>query len=436
MTRQFVRLIGLCAAAMVVMSDHALAAGLKINVPPPIAVPELPAGTKVQPVSLTRIAANIAPGTAWLEETAGLACLVSQTTYWKESNNRVGLSSFERVFRDQMASVGFNAGKDPSNLFEEHSASDLQVGALITGIAIKSCLNITQTKVGVTGAMDVEWQIYSVTKGAVIARTTTHGGYSGSVEGFGNISPAITALFGDNVRRLAADPGFRELVTATATAPTTPPVVTQISFAPATAALPVAKAAQGVVTIFAGDAWGSGILISADGYILTNHHVAAAGDRARIRWSDGTETSGEVLRSDKRRDVALIRTTGRPTPLAIRHDAAQLGEPVFAIGTPLEKTFQNTVTRGVVSGVRNLEGQSFIQSDVAVDHGNSGGPLLDEQGRVIGITDWGYSPDGVSHNLNFFIPIDDALRVLALSPVPAVDPRPAAAPHRPAARKR
>jgi hypothetical protein len=62
-----------------------------------------------------------------------------------------------------------------------------------------------------------------------------------------------------------------------------------------------------------------------------------------------------------------------------------------------------------------------------VDHGNSGGPLLDEKGRVVAITDWGYAPDGVSHNLNFFIPIDDALKALALTPAAAPAPPPAKA---------
>jgi S1-C subfamily serine protease len=133
------------------------------------------------------------------------------------------------------------------------------------------------------------------------------------------------------------------------------------------------------------------------------------------------------LRSDPRRDVALIRTSGKSTALSIRHEPPVLGETVFAIGTPLEKEFQNTLTRGVVSGNRTIEGQPFIQSDVAVDHGNSGGPLLDEQGRVLALTDWGYAPDGVSHNLNFFIPIDDALRALGLSPAAEPPPQKAAA---------
>jgi S1-C subfamily serine protease len=100
----------------------------------------------------------------------------------------------------------------------------------------------------------------------------------------------------------------------------------------------------------------------------------------------------------------------------LRRQLPQAGEAVIAIGTPLDEKFQSTVTKGVVSATRIENGFSFIQSDVAVDHGNSGGPLLDERGAVVGITDWRYAPDGVSHDLNFFIPIGDALDFLSLKP--------------------
>jgi serine protease Do len=180
--------------------------------------------------------------------------------------------------------------------------------------------------------------------------------------------------------------------------------------------VPLNDAVNSVVSIFAGESLGSGVLISSDGYILTNHHVAGASGRVRIRWADGAESVGEVIRGDARRDVALIKASPRAVALSIRHTPAQLGETVFAVGTPLDKELAGTVTRGVVSSNRQLDGQSWIQSDVAVTHGNSGGPLLDESGALLGLTDWGVAPNGVSANLNFFIPIEDALRALALKP--------------------
>ena len=112
---------------------------------------------------------------------------------------------------------------------------------------------------------------------------------------------------------------------------------------------------------------GSGVLVSADGYILTNHHVAGDAGRVRVRWADGTETVGEVVRADRRRDVGLVKVAPTTMPaLAIRHSEVEVGETVFAIGTPLDKSLSGTLTRGVVSARRITEGQPFIQSDVAV----------------------------------------------------------------------
>jgi S1-C subfamily serine protease len=417
-----------------VLAGPAMAQNLTVTPPPPITASPLPAGFTAQPVALTRIAANIAPGTPYQQIGAppfAAACpMFGEIRYWKEADNKVtNLESFDRIFREELKGAGFRADGDPTNLFEDHTASDLQVGALITGLQMKACLvGLGPTLLGAS-TMDIEWQVYSVLKAKVVARITTHGGVKINTPNEQRTSLLVTGAFADNVRRLEADEQFRAIVTAApATASGPAATRTPISFTPSTRAMPIAGAAKSVVVIYAGDASGSGIPISNDGLILTNHHVAGDAGKVRVHWSDGTDTVGEVLRSDRRRDVALIRTTPKAMSLAIREDQPLVGEAVFAVGTPLEKDFENTVTKGVVSGNRTFGGLSFIQSDVAIDHGNSGGPLLDEKGQVLGIAQWGYAPDGVSHNLNFFIPIGDALRVLALTPTPAAGPRGAAAP--------
>jgi len=156
------------------------------------------------------------------------------------------------------------------------------------------------------------------------------------------------------------------------------------------------------------------VLVSSDGYLLTNHHVVGETTQVKIRWSDGLETTGQVIRSDKRRDVALIKTEPRGrVALAVNRAIPPPGTTVFAIGTPLDPALQSTVTRGVVSATRIVDGFNFIQSDTPVTHGNSGGPLLDEHGAVVGLTDWGV-PAAQGSTLNFFIPIGDALDFLAL----------------------
>ena len=133
----------------------------------------------------------------------------------------------------------------------------------------------------------------------------------------------------------------------------------------------------------------------------------------KLKTSNGKSLVGQVMRIDSIRDVALIKTESNGQPsLAIRKTAPAVGEEVFAIGSPFGDKLSGTLTQGVLSSRRTLEGVTFLQSDVAVTFGNSGGPLLDASGAVIGMTVMGIGKTG---GINFFIPIDEALEKLALN---------------------
>lgn len=222
--------------------------------------------------------------------------------------------------------------------------------------------------------------------------------------------------FADAARRFAGYPQLRVL---TSLPPQAGPATGHqpIGFSPSRAArVALGDARSSVATVFAGEAIGSAFLVSTEGYALTNQHVVGDAQRVRVRWSDGTESVGEVVRSDRRRDVALIKVEPGPrSPLPLRSGHAQLVEAVFAIGTPLDAKLQGSVTKGIVSAAREYEGLSYIQSDVTVNPGNSGGPLLDEKGSILGITVLRFGPAGIPTGVNLFIPIDDALKALALT---------------------
>jgi S1-C subfamily serine protease len=180
----------------------------------------------------------------------------------------------------------------------------------------------------------------------------------------------------------------------------------------------VPDAHRAVAAVLTGASLGTAFLVSDQGYLLTNRHVVGSTRMIKLRWSDGSESVGEVVRSDAGRDVALIRTDPRPGPaFRLRTEPVRQGETVYALGTPMETRLQGTLTRGVISASRSLAGYRFIQSDAAVNPGNSGGPLLDEAGRVVGMTVSRYAsaPEDGIQGLNFFIPIEDALRFLALT---------------------
>lgn len=160
---------------------------------------------------------------------------------------------------------------------------------------------------------------------------------------------------------------------------------------------------------------GSGFLISADGYILTNAHVVDAADKITVRLTDQREFKAKVIGADRRTDVALIKIEASGLPKVTQGDPATLrvGEWVLAIGSPFG--FDSSVTAGIVSGKgRSLQQENFvpfIQTDVAINPGNSGGPLFNMKGEVVGINSQIYSRSGGYMGLSFAIPIDVAMEV-------------------------
>ena len=160
---------------------------------------------------------------------------------------------------------------------------------------------------------------------------------------------------------------------------------------------------------------GSGFIISADGLVLTNAHVVRDAKEVTVKLSDRREFRAKVLGSDPATDVAVLKVDAANLPVvALGHEReVQVGDPVLAIGAPFG--LEQTATQGIVSAKgRSLPGDGhvpFIQTDAAVNPGNSGGPLFDASGRVIGINAQIYSRDGGFQGLAFAIPIDVALRV-------------------------
>ena len=229
----------------------------------------------------------------------------------------------------------------------------------------------------------------------------------------------ITDSFADNARELAASADFRAALSAPKAFTAgfqMPGQQSKIALSGSLKAGPrkIADAVGSVVTILTGTGSGSGVLLSSDGDILTDAHVVGDEKNVRVRWSDGIEGLATVERVAKNRDVAIIKTNPRDrVPLAIKRGPVSPGQRVYAIGSPRGKDFQGTVSSGVISADRIIDGLRYIQSDTMVSHGSSGGPLLDESGAVIGITDLGIQNDGPA-GLNLFTPIGDAMDFLSL----------------------
>jgi serine protease Do len=158
---------------------------------------------------------------------------------------------------------------------------------------------------------------------------------------------------------------------------------------------------------------GSGFVLSADGFIMTNAHVVEGADEVIVTFTDKRELKARIVGSDRRTDVAVVKVDATGLPFVKIGDVNRLkvGEWVMAIGSPFG--LENTVTAGIVSAKQRDTGDylPFIQTDVAINPGNSGGPLLNLRGEVIGINSQIYSRSGGFMGISFAIPIDEAMRV-------------------------
>ena len=160
---------------------------------------------------------------------------------------------------------------------------------------------------------------------------------------------------------------------------------------------------------------GSGVIIDRQGFILTNHHVVANADEIKVKLSDTRTFPAELVGSDPRTDLALIRVKSADLPPADlgNSDGLGVGDWVLAIGNPFG--LEETVTAGIVSAKERVIGagpfDNFIQTDASINPGNSGGPLVDAEGKVVGVNSAIYSRSGGSVGIGFAIPINLAMQV-------------------------
>ncbi len=162
---------------------------------------------------------------------------------------------------------------------------------------------------------------------------------------------------------------------------------------------------------------GSGVIISADGYIVTNNHVVAGADEILVKLNDNTEYKGRIIGLDETTDLALVKVEAKNLPAITigNSDALKIGEWVLAVGNPFNLT--STVTAGIVSAKARSLGangvESFIQTDAAINAGNSGGALVNEQGELVGINAMLYSQTGSYAGYGFAIPTTIMNKVVA-----------------------
>jgi len=334
--------------------------------------------------------------------------------------NEVIMRGAGRAYRNEMRNAGYPSATQNESAFDEgpKTESDFDFGAVLRKTQFQMCMRGSDSSGAVY--VEVKWELYYKKARQVVYEAVTEGSYQNDQMERLRVDEWYERAFAVALRNMLADPKFGDILAGATPLPATvaQPAGEKIMVAAAapleggvTGNVPMLQAA--VVTISNGRGTGSGFFVS-DGHIITNHHVVGDSKFVKVKLATGRELVGEVLRSDPQRDVALVKTEsiGAKT-IGIRLSEPNVGEDVYAIGSPLGEKLSGTMTKGILSGHRILNEQRWLQSDVAVLPGNSGGPLIDASGRVVGISCRAVA-SGMA-NLNFFVPIGEAVSKLELS---------------------
>ncbi|MBI1205778.1 MAG: trypsin-like serine protease [Azospirillum sp.] len=417
-----------------------------------------PAGARVTPLRFGRITAALRHGTEVGDYQFGLLCAPPYNYLtWGAVRKAIEGPVIRDLFVQTLSDAGYDVAGDSRRLYDEDEdlqRAELVVSAEVVDLDLALCSRVSPFFLVYAGeageaTIKIAWTVYSRLLRRPVYRTTTTGRAASNHTRFDAPGSFTEEAFGAAAAALAAEEGFRAVgfaldpvdAAAVLRGPerrSREPGVPAQSDAAARRPLTLARrppnhglmrrdagAAVGAVVLIAGGSGhGSGFFIGeidGGGLILTNAHVVGDAERLRVTLADNSVEIGTVLRRHPVRDAALIRID-RPPPmvLPIREKPVVVGEDVYAIGAPLYEKLRGTVTRGIVSALRRepVTRLPEIQADVAVYGGNSGGPLVDADGNVVGFTVGGFVDRGVATELNIFIPIIDALQRLQVGLAP------------------
>ena len=370
-------------------------------------------------IVLNRIVSGVPSGDEVVESTSGPFCSDAKRLTWSKTSAAVNAKLFAVTKRELLAAE-YHVPAVSENIFDTASSTqkpDFQLGVRIRDFRMTSCSHSS----GLKGAvyLDTHWEVFSPRLQKVVASMDAEGSYRSEQTEDIKLADVVERAVVATVRNLLADPAFLQAVSTPASATTAgvaPERTTRIAKLVPHSGGVTQNATQlraAVVTLEVDGRSGSGFYISQDGYLLTDQHVVGRSGFVKVRTATGRELPGEVVGIDASHDVALVKTEAPPfEPLAVQRQDPALGADVYAIGSPLGDRFNGTMTKGVMSGFRTIDGRRFLQSDVSILPGNSGGPLLDASGAVIGLT--AVKIESGHGSLQLFIPIADALEQLRI----------------------
>lgn len=358
--------------------------------------------------AFARVRSKIQPGDDVGHVHSGMFCGSDATTRAVAQIEQVTNNSVKAAFKIVTREADLPVFEPELSPFETAAprSADYLLGGVLQSMAYDMCVDGLRRKGSVQ--LEMKWEIYSTKLQRVVLTKTTSGSFKTDEYVTGGLDPKA---YQQALQALLQSTEFKALAAGRlpdgAGAPTWQPLHLRASAGiDGDAQDHAAALTKAVVTIVSDLGSGTGFYI-ADGYLLTDRHVVGSSKYVKVKLANGRQLVGEVIRQDASRDVALLQTESAGMPsLRVSLVDPPVGATTFAIGSPLGEALAGTFTRGVLSGVRDVDGVRFLQSDVAINHGNSGGPLLDAGSHVVGLAELTVAQ---TTGLSFFVPVKDAL---------------------------
>lgn len=360
-------------------------------------------------------------------------------------------AELQEIFENALEPIGYDVVSAPTSYFFEEEAeneilrTEFKIGAKLIDIDLSACAQqgalgfFGYQREGVKGELNAvyEWSVFDNIRKTTLYKTTTMGYAKRRDIHPEGLSLMIYDSFEMAAYNLASDQKLHALMVYGQIPEKTfeenikdiddrvrvfdPDEEVYVLPQKLSSKLDLQKAINNTVMVQAGAGHASGFFITKQGHILTNAHAVGDAQRVRIVTSDKKhKLSAEILRTDKVRDTALLRLEAIPNdlkiaPFPVHVRWPKIGSDIYVIGAPINQRLQDTVTKGIISAHRKdfkMFGQTldYLQADVAIQGGNSGGPLIDSQGNLVGMAVAGV---GLSNeSLNYFIPIENVFMSL------------------------
>jgi len=371
-----------------------------------------------EPISFARVIIRIPAGTQVGNEFPAKARKDAKPIYWK-INLSLNDDELKLTAIEELEKYGYTTLGADQVLFGTPARDKPRflLGAVITELAhnrhMPAAGNFSNT------SLAVEWQLYDNELGKTVFKAKTRATIR---KKYDPSTGTILLSFAKALDDLLTQQEFAALVSKRTNLVISSTQQTAVHMSPCapggSLSLPedLEKALEAIVVVKAGGSVGTGVIISPEGFILTAHHVVHEAQEVWAEMKSGLSLEATIVRSDAEYDLALLKLTGKghaclPLRTALR---PAIGEEVFAVGTPAG-VYDFSVSKGVISAVRELGGgKRLLQTDASVNSGNSGGPLLDKSGRVMGIVTWKLRPDQGYEGIAFAVPAGAALKRLDL----------------------